>query len=406
METHKDNIKRRMLAWATDATRPVQVPIDRSLYFPNSTLKEILTLNFNPGGILAEAEAADLGMSILICRARTTAAKTAIRKHERALEQSRRSRSMAEAEAEENNKPAYDSGALPDDYHELLRCVGTYCALLHTLFGDRCGFYRQCYALWTEMNSDLVFEQRHDFSALYCRQIVWAVLLESRIYFSQRLSIDDFEKGHPDEIAYPRCNLHKVVQQVRDMEPIVRSSFPAAWYPAGAGRARSTMAASTTSTHTGVHAGTVAPVQAIAASMGGAPSVVSGITATTPRPPRPPVTIRTTDIHPTIKTTMDPYIAKNKGVWLGAILTHVNLTMDDLPRLPPEVSGAGTICYNYILGHCKMDGCQHEHVHVRDLTDDFVTDLLSKLRPGIAEFTTNGMPPGTRRRRRPRRGRA
>jgi hypothetical protein len=135
------------------------VPIDRSLYFPNSTLKEILTLNFNPGGILAEAEAADLGMSILICRARTTAAKTAIRKHERALEQSRRSRSMAEAEAEENNKPAYDSGALPDDYHELLRCVGTYCALLHTLFGDRCGFYWQCSALWTEMNSDLVFEQ-------------------------------------------------------------------------------------------------------------------------------------------------------------------------------------------------------------------------------------------------------
>lgn len=405
LDTHKDNIKRRMLAWATDPARPMQVPIDRSLYFPNSTLKEILTLNFNPGGILAEADAADLGMSILICRARTTAAKTAIRKHERALEQSRRSRSMAEAEAEENKRPAYDSGALPDDYHELLRCVGTYCALLHALFGDRCGFYRQCYALWLEMNSDLVNEQRQDFSALYCRQIVWAVLLESRIYFSQRLSIDDFTNVHPDDIKFPRCNLHKVVAQVRDMEPIVRSSFPAAWYPAGAGRGNSTVTAGVTSTQ-GTPTGTVAPVQSISAQTGGAPSVVSGITANTTRSPRPQVTIRTTDIHPTIKTTMDPYIAKNKGVWLGAMLTHVNLTMDDLPRLPPEVSGTGTICYNYILGHCKMEGCHHEHVRVRDLTDEFVTDLLSKLRPSIAEFTTNGLPPGTRRRRRPRRGRA
>lgn len=400
METHKDNIRRRMLEWATDPARPVQVQIERSLYIPNSTMKEILTLNFNPGGVLAEADAADLGMSILICRARTTAAKTAIRKYEKALEQSRRSRSMAEAEAAQNNSPAYDSGALPDDYHELLRCVGTYCALLHTLFGPRCVFYRQCYALWTEMNSELVYEQRKDFSALYCRQIVWAVLMESRVYFSQRLSVEDFTNVHPDDINYPRSSLYKVVNQVRDMEPIARSSFPAAWYPAGSGRTSSVAAASAATP------GTVAPVQSITAPAGGAPSVVSGITANTPRTQRPPTTIRTTDIHPKIKTAMEPCIAKNRGVWLGAMLTHLNITIDDLPRLPPEVSSNGTLCYNFILGHCKMEGCQHEHVHARDLTDEFVTELLSKLKPGIDEFTANGLPPGTRRRRRPRRGRA
>ena len=399
-ETHKDNIRRRMTEWATSATRPVQVQIERSLYIPDSTLKEILTLNFNPGGILAEAEEADLGMSLLICRTRTVAAKTAIRKYEKALEQSRRTRSLAEAEAEQNNSPAYDSGALPDNYHELLRCIGTYCALLHTLFGDRCAFYRQCYALWTEMNGDLVHEQRDDFTALYCRQIVWAVLLESRVYFSQRMSVDDFTTVHPDDIRYPRSNLYKVVTQVRDMEPIVRSSFPPAWYPAGAGRTRSIAQASN------ANAGTVAPVQSISASAGGAPSVVSAITSPTIRTPRPPTTIRTTDIHPKIKTVMEPCIAKNKGVWLGAMLTHLNLTIDDLPRLPPEVSGAGTLCYNFILGHCKMDSCQHEHTHARNLTDEFGTDLLSKLKLGIDEFTTNGLPPGARRRRRSRRGRA
>lgn len=401
METHKDNIRRRMVEWATDPTREVQVHIERSWYIPNSTLKEILTLNFNPGGILAEADAADLGMSILICRTRTVAAKTAIRKYEKALENSRRSRSMAEAEAELNKSPAYDSGALPDNYYDLLRCIGTYCALLYTLFGPRCVFYRQCYALWTEMNSDLVHAQRDDFSALYCRQIVWAVLMESRIYFSQRLSVEDFLNVHPDDVKFPRSNLHKVVTQVRDMEPIVRSSFPAAWYPAGTGRAPTVALANNPSVGTG------APVQSISAPATGAPSVVSGLTAATPRTPRPPVTIRATDVHPRIKTVMEPCIAKNKGVWLGAMLNHLNITIDDLPRLPPDVSGAGSLCYNFILGHCKMEGCQHEHAHARDLTDEFVTDLLAKLKPGIDEFTTNGLPPGTRRRHtRSRRGRA
>ena len=400
METHKDNIRRRMLEWAAHPSRPA-VQIERSLYIPKSTLKEILTLSFNPGGILAEAEEADLGISPLICRTRTIAAKTALKKYEKALDQSRRSRSMAEAEAEQNRPPAYESGALPDNYHELLCCIGTFCALLHTLFGERCAFYRQCYALWSEMTSDLVYEQREDFSALYCRQIVWAVLMESRIYFSQRLSVDDFKNVHPDDVKYPRCNLHKVVAHVRDMEPIVRSSFPAAWYPAGTGRRNPVAATSSVAPSV-----TAAPIQSIAAPTGGAPSVVSGITANTGRTPRPPTTIRTTDVHPRIKAAMESCIAKNKGVWLGAMLTHLNLTIDDLPTLAPDISGTSSLCYNFILGHCKMEGCQHAHVHARDLTDDFVTDLLVKLKPGIDEFTANGLPPGTRRRRRPRRGRA
>ena len=393
LETHKDNLRRRMVAWASSSEREVQVPIERALYIPDSTMKEILSLNFNPGGILAEADAADLGLSLLICRARTLAARTAIRKYERALEQSKKNRSMAE-------HAAYDIGALPDNYHELLRCVGTYCALLHALFGDKCVFYRHCYALWTAMNSDLVYEQRDDFDALYCRQIVWAVLMESRVYFSKRMSVEDFKRVHPDDIRFPKSNLLSIVQMVTDMTPIVRSSFPAAWNPAGTITA-SNQGAACANVH-GTSSG--APVQSVATLGAATPSVVSGITTGSTRAaPRPPVTIRTHDIHPKVKSAMEAYIAKNKGVWLLAILTFVNLTIDDLPKLGADVSGTGSLCYNYILGHCKMEQCQHEHVHVRDITEEFVTELLSKLRPGITEFTANGVPPGTRRRRRSRR---
>lgn len=255
---------------------------------------------------------------------------------------------MAEAEAEENNTTAYDLGSLPDDYHELLRCIGTFCALLHTLFGGRCVFYRQCFDLWTVMNSDLIYEQRSSFSALYCRQIVWAVLMESRVYFSKRLSLDDFNGVHPDDIRFPRSKLITVVNQVQDMTPITRSSFPAAWYPVGSNRI-----AATASTGPMVHLGnTTAPVQSIAALTGGAtPTVVSDITTGTTRAPKPPITIRSSDIHPTIKAAMETYIAKHKGVYLTAMLNHLNLTMDDLPKLGTEVvGGTSGICYNFILG--------------------------------------------------------
>ena len=85
-----------MIAWATttDAKeRKEQVSIDRSFFLPDSTMKEILSLQFNPGGIVPEPDEADSGLSILICRARTTAARTAIRKYEKAKEQSKQNRS-------------------------------------------------------------------------------------------------------------------------------------------------------------------------------------------------------------------------------------------------------------------------------------------------------------------------
>ena len=92
-------------------------------------MKEILSLQFNPGGIVPEAEEADSGLSLLICRARTTAAKSAIRKYEKAKEQSKRNRSLAEAE-QELAAPAYDLGALPmtiTSYYGALARTVRYC---------------------------------------------------------------------------------------------------------------------------------------------------------------------------------------------------------------------------------------------------------------------------------------
>ena len=404
LETHKDNLRRKMIKWATTTDkkeREEQVQIDRSFFLPDSTMKEILSLQFNPGGIVPDPEEADSGLSILICRSRTTAARAAIKKFEKAKEQSKRNRSMAEAELELST-PAYDLGALPDDYNELHRCIGTYCALLFALFGKRCSFYKQCYLLWKTMNSDLVFEQRQKFfTVLFCRQIVWAVIAESRVFFSQRMSVDDFKGIHPDDIQYPRSQLLSVITNVRDGIPIIRGSFPAAWYPPGT----TSLTQPDSGTVSNRVPSIVAPVQSVAPSPGGAtPTVVSGLTTGSTRAPRPPITIRATNIHPKIKAAMEAYIQKHKAVYLTAMLNHANITMDDLPKPSLDHDIGGGVCYNFILGRCAVDQCQHEHVNATDITDEFATDLLAKLRPSITEFVTNGLPAGTKRRR-PRGGR-
>ena len=245
------------------------------------------------------------------------------------------------------------------------------------------------------MNSDYVLRRRETFGPLFCRQIVWAIIEESREFFSQRLSPDDFIVDHPEDVKFARSRAIRIDDNVRDGIPIARSSFPTAWIPGATAAQRTTGAGSVSNS--------LAQVPTVISQQGAAASVVSGITATTGQQTnsnRPPVTIRSSNIHPIIKAAMEPYIAKVKGVWLGAMLTHLNLSIDDLPKLGPEVSGTNGMCYNFVLGRCASEQCSHKdgHVQSRDVTDEFATDIISKLRPAITEFMTNGLPPGTKRR--------
>ena len=98
----------------------------------------------------------------------------------------------------------------PDDFNELHRCLRTYCALLHTLFGDGCILYKHCFQI--SMNTDLVFEKRHHFTPSFCRQIVWAIIEDGQAFFAQRLTLDDFIGVHPEDIRYPRSDFIEIDQ--------------------------------------------------------------------------------------------------------------------------------------------------------------------------------------------------
>ncbi len=241
------------------------------------------------------------------------------------------------------------------------------------------------------MHSDVVYEHKNLFNELLCRQITWAIIEESRAYFAQRMSLDDFAIMHPDDIIFPRCTLILLDNHIRTQTPIQRSSFPAAWMPGG----RTTVANNNPGSRN-----SIPPVPQVAATRGATPTVASALTTGTRTATRTPVQIRPDNIHPKIKSLMEPYIQKFQGVLLTPLLAQVNLTLDDLPKLGPEVGGTNGICYNFILGWCTLDSCRHKdgHVNVRDVTDEFATKITTKLRPGVTQFLANGIPDNLPRR--------
>jgi hypothetical protein len=388
MDAHRENIKRRMTTWARNA-KPDQVNIDRGLYFPNTVMKDILALRFNPGGPTAEAATAHHGLSILICRPLTAEGKAVLRRKEQ-LEATSKRKTFAEAALDE---VAPEPTIYPDDFNELHLCIGTYCALLHTLFGERCVFYKHCYKLWMTMQSEIVYDHRYLFTATFCRQILWAIIEYGRAYFSQRLSLDDFIGVHPDDISYPRSNLIELEPFIRTQTQLVRASFPANWNiikgPAATGT-------------------TGSGLPSVIGGQQGSASVVSGVSAgssatqrtNTTATQRATLVLRQNNIHPTIKTAVDPYFKKVQALKLTQLLNHANITIDDLPSLPGHEQSQ--LCYNFILGHCTMRNCPRAdaHVNATEVTDEFATELIQKLRPGMTEFMTNGAPRKAKRRRR------
>ena len=380
IEGHRDHIRRKMLDWARN-TKPDQVQIDRGLYIPSPAIKDILALRFNPGGPTAEVATADQGLSILICRPLTAEGKAALRRREQ-LEATTKRRTLAEAELELTQS---EPTMLPDNYSELHVCLGTYCALLHALFGERCVFYKHCFRLWTTMASEAVYDHRHLFTPVFCRQLVWAIIEYSRAYFAQRMSVDDFVGVHPGDIIFPRSNLIELEPILRTQTMLLRSSFPERWNP---GSTQSFSDAGTTAFHT-----------VVGGSSG--VTVVSGVTtgSTKTQKPKSQAKLRQTNIHPLIKTAMEPYFKKVQGIRLLQMLSHCNLTVDDLPSL--QSSGASNLCYNFILGYCNNPTCTRldGHVAATDISDEFATELLQKLRPAMNEFIANGAPRRPKRRR-------
>ena len=67
----------------------------------------------------------------------------------------------------------------------------------------------------------------HKFTAMFCKQVTWAIVNDKCSYFYKRLLPEDFKGGTPPQ--FPKSLLDDIVPKIMFQEPIHRSTFLVAW---------------------------------------------------------------------------------------------------------------------------------------------------------------------------------
>ena len=104
------------------------------------------------------------------------------------------------------------------DFEKLQRNVATFCALLWTLFGEKSDYFLKCLGLLQILESDPVESNDHQFTPLLCRQITWAIIQDSRAFFSRTATPDMFAPGR--SYRHPVSLLESIFDKVHFQENI------------------------------------------------------------------------------------------------------------------------------------------------------------------------------------------
>ena len=393
VDTHRLHLREEMEKWAAKWG----VTITRGIHLSKIAIDDIVNLRFNPGGSVAYYATAEKGISILLCRSRPGEERETARLRELAEEQSGANITLAEALSLRRNTPQ----SPPDNYIDLKTCIGTFCAMLWALFGDNCEYLQKLHEIYTCMDSDRVTECWANFDSTLCRQIVWAIIDDGREYFSQALLPDKFLVPPGGYIRYPRSSLEELIRPIKRQSPILTATFPSQWLTRQ-------MAATTTTpawvgTRPSAPTTTTAPVATVVTATrnnnsnnttasrasSAATSTASSLTgASTQQQQRG---IRQSNLHPTIKALMEPFINRHGQLQLTRIMMVGGVTWADMPKIERLVeNGTNNLCYNYILGKCVSRYCNHRragHINATDVPDGFATTLCNTLRPGIDNMT-------------------
>ena len=78
-------------------------------------------------------------------------------------------------------------------YHALLANITSYSTILMALFGNKCGHYKGVQVLLELMRG--LFDKQSYFTHQYCKEITFAILDDSRRFFSNYITPDKFNMG-------------------------------------------------------------------------------------------------------------------------------------------------------------------------------------------------------------------
>lgn len=383
-DTYRDHLKKSIESWC----RSRHIERDKSIYLTAKFFDDLVALKFNPGGPVAQYDSAGRGISMLSCRSLTAVEAETQRGYEEASELTKTTRKLEDILKEKGKTPSP-----APDYMQLKLNIGTFCALLWALFGDKCDYYKELVKLHQILDREECFTIRDAYTREICARITWAIIDDGRSFFGRNPVSTDFTPGTPFQFSV--SFLDSITDAVRNAQPVQRATFPKQWTtqitpepPAAARQSQRPTPAQV-------------PNVPPPAGWGPSPQRQQGGQQGSPRRP-PPEDIR----HPKIKALMDPYLLKyNNYINLGEILSASNKRISDLPGIQGYTTptGSSCICWNSVLGRCfRGRRCRYSKGHVQkgDMTEKFadaVTDCIGK---GVLYYTDlpqGGSPDGKRK---------
>ena len=384
-------IKGEMLRWA-DGQR---CWIEEGVYFDNKTLDEWSALKFNPGDSTALYSSADKGISILKCRAPTSAHLEDLRRQEEVWDATKGNATYVEVIKQAKSK---DVCHPPHDFGELRSNISTFCALLFTLFGEGCDLYRSMMSILQILSHPFSMQNKQAYSPEVVRRIIWAIIVDTRSYFDDIKLADDFlEQGQ--YLQFPVSTLEGDFMAIKHGIKIQRHNFPSEWATPDPYQG-----------HSGYYPG----------KGGGGGYVPPGVPSgpSTPwvpppggvKPPTTPYNWRPTNWeetrHPKIQAMMEPLLTKYRGrCSVSSILTEGGKRFDSLPRLDAYPNG---ICWLNSIASCPYgDQCSYAggHLPKGTLTDAHADEVVATLQAGVTAMVTRPSSPNRKRTRGGGRGR-
>lgn len=404
LDTIREEVEARMLTWAERQGTGWEV--DPAMFLVEQAIEDWRSLRLAPSGATATYANAERGASCLQCCPRTSNEQESERDRERDEADTKSTDTFAARQTRKKSK-ASDPRDPPDDYGELLKMITTFAGLVWVHFGDKCDLYQCICQIHDILRDKSVQARKEHYTALICRTITWALIEDSRYFFTQTMMPAEFAR--PGIKNFPKSLLRHDITDIHYAKPLVRPNFPAKWafdgrmkkerqthvfslyglggVPSGTGGAAQPETQDPfAALQKEMQAGIRMMKQQLSPSKNETRGTGRGGSDERQRK-RKPTEAELAHVHPRLKTFFGGLHDMYGGSCMfSEVLSLSGSTVGDMPTLPNHCpNNRNGLCFNWIGGICPFEDCNLKDGHIpkEEVTDELVNHLERALKPGV-----------------------
>jgi hypothetical protein len=163
------------------------------------------------------------GLSILTCRACTSAETECIQECEHTMAATKGTRLLDKLLR--LSKGATRAPA--ENFWELKFNIAIFMLLVWVLFGSECDYYKGLQQVYNTFEMKEIGLLKASFTPKHCHWVTWAILDDGRSYFDNVKTTPAFQG--PDQIVFPQLYIIDISRNIRYATPVEQVNFPEEW---------------------------------------------------------------------------------------------------------------------------------------------------------------------------------